>query len=138
MISRRPYLIRAMHEWMVDSQETPHLLVDAEVEEVSVPREYVQNGKIILNVSPNAVQALDLGNDYIAFHARFGGDPRHVSVPTRAVLAIYSRESGQGMLFNEEDDGPGPDGPGEDKSGTGSSGESGKKGPRRPNLRVIK
>lgn len=138
MISRRPYLIRAMHEWMVDSQETPHLLVDAEMEEVSVPREYVQNGKIILNVSPNAVQALDLGNEYIAFHARFGGDPRHVSVPTRAVLAIYSRESGQGMLFNEEDDGPGPDGPGEDKSGTGSSGESGKKGPRRPNLRVIK
>lgn len=140
MISRRPYLIRAMHEWMVDNSETPHLLVDADHEDVDVPREYVQNGKIILNISPMAVQALNLGNDYVFFNARFGGHPRDVAVPTRAVLAIYSRESGQGMLFNEEDDGPGPDGPeggGPDGSGEGGE-ESPGKGAKRPNLRVIK
>lgn len=140
MISRRPYLIRAMHEWMVDNSETPHLLVDAEHEDVDVPLEYVQNGKIILNISPHAVQGLNLGNDYVFFNARFSGNPRDVAVPTRAILAIYSRESGQGMLFNEEDDGPGPDGPdgnGPDSSG-GSGEESPSKGAKRPNLRVIK
>jgi len=147
MISRRPYLIRAMHEWMVDNGETPHLLVDAEREGVQVPVEYVQNGKIILNISPTAVEALSLANDEVAFNARFGGQPMQVSVPTDAVLAIYSRESGQGMLFNEDDDGPSPpdgggdgpkdEGPGSDDDGSADPSEPGK-GSKRPNLRVIK
>jgi len=140
MIPRRPYLIRAMHQWMVDNGETPHLLVDAEQGHVDVPMDYVQNGKIILNISPTAVEALSLDNEYIAFNARFGGQPQQIFVPTESVLAIYSRESGQGMLFNEDDDGPAP--PSDDE---GSSGDSGsgkptakKKGPKGPNLRVIK
>ncbi|MCP1726091.1 stringent starvation protein B [Natronospira proteinivora] len=148
MISRRPYLIRAMHEWMVDNGETPHLLVDAEREGVQVPMDYVQNGKIILNISPTAVEALSLGNQEVAFNARFGGQPMQVAVPSEAVLAIYSRESGQGMLFNEEDDGPTPPDGGGDGPGKGDEGaDKGKDGDetsgpgkesKRPNLRVIK
>lgn len=139
MIPRRPYLIRAMHEWTVDNGETPHLLVDAEYEGVEVPMDHVQNGKIILNISPTAVQGLSLANDGIVFSARFGGEPRHITLPIASVLAIYSRESGQGMLFSDDDDlPPPPDG----KSG-GKKGDDGKNGPsekkaKRPNLRVIK
>ncbi|MDQ2069522.1 ClpXP protease specificity-enhancing factor [Natronospira bacteriovora] len=135
MISRRPYLIRAMHEWMVDNGETPHLLVDAEYDGVEVPTEHVQNGKIILNISPSAVQALSLANEGILFNARFGGQPRQVSLPIGAVLAIYSRESGQGMLFSDDDDPPPPEGG--DKPSPDSSDSSGSKA-KRPNLRVIK
>ncbi|MEA5444856.1 ClpXP protease specificity-enhancing factor [Gammaproteobacteria bacterium AB-CW1] len=138
MVPRRPYLIRAMHQWMVDSGETPHLLVDAEHDGVMVPVDYVQNGKIILNISPSAVQNLLLDNQEISFNARFGGQPMAIALPPSAVLAIYSRESGQGMLFNEEDDGPTPpDGDdGNDKPGKKPSKEADKA--RRPNLRVIK
>jgi stringent starvation protein B len=134
MISRRPYLIRAMHEWMVDNGETPHLLVDAARPDVVVPVDYVQDGKIILNVSPSAVEGLQLNNEMIAFRARFGGQAREVSLPTRAVLAIYSRESGQGMLFNEEDDGP----PCPSGGGYKGSDDSKGSGAKRPNLRVVK
>lgn len=151
MIPRRPYLIRAMHDWMVDNGETPHLLVDAEQSGVEVPGEFVQNGKIILNISPGAVQGLSLENDFVMFSARFGGRPMEIVLPMPAVLAIYSRESGQGMLFNEEDDGPTADGEQASESGTSDSGTESKKGsegsekkprgkkdPKRPNLRVIK
>lgn len=141
MIPRRPYLIRAMHEWMVDNGETPHLLVDAEQDGVQVPGDYVQNGKIILNVSPTAVRGLSLANDGVFFNARFGGQPMEIFVPVAAVLAIYARESGQGMLFNDDDDGPSPptggDGPeGGEESGSDSDGPG--KESKRPNLRVIK
>jgi len=136
MIPRRPYLIRAMHEWTVDNGETPHLLVDAEYEGVEVPMDHVQNGKIILNISPGAVQSLSLSNDGIVFSARFNGEPRHITLPIASVLAIYSRESGQGMLFSDEDDlPPPPDGSTKGrKDGDGPS----EKTSKRPNLRVIK
>lgn len=144
MIPRRPYLIRAMHDWMVDNGETPHLLVDAESNDVTVPVEFVQNGKIILNISPTAVEGLSLANDFIMFNARFGGRPMEIAIPVHAVLAIYSRESGQGMLFNDEDDGPsapesGTEGESGESSGASEKGSEGrKKDPKRPNLRVIK
>lgn len=136
MIPRRPYLIRAMHEWTVDNGETPHLLVDAEYEGVEVPMDHVQNGKIILNISPGAVQDLSLSNDGIVFSARFGGEPRHIALPIASVLAIYSRESGQGMLFSDEDDLPPP--PDDSSKGRKDGDGPSEKTSKRPNLRVIK
>jgi stringent starvation protein B len=106
MTSSRPYLLRAIYAWIVDNGLTPYLLVNAELEGVEVPYEYVNNGKIILNVAPEAVQALDMGGTDVDFSARFGGRPTRVSFPIAAVLAIYARENGRGMVFNEEDDSP--------------------------------
>lgn len=113
MNSSRPYLIRALYEWIVDNTMTPYLLVNAMDENVRVPEKFIEDGKIVLNVSPNATQQLILGNQFIEFSARFSGSEMMVSVPTMSVLAIYARENGQGMMFAEEDggDGPGPDGP---------------------------
>jgi len=108
---RRPYLLRAMHEWISDSQCTPHVVVDAGVKGVEVPRQYVQDGKIVLNVSWTATSQLQLGNDELSFSGRFGGASMHVRVPLAAVLAIYARETGQGMVFAEETDQPPPDAP---------------------------
>ncbi len=102
MNSSRPYLIRAIYQWIVDNGATPHLLVDASCSGVDVPREYVENNKIILNVGPMAAHGLKLGNEQIEFSARFSGKSLPVSVPVQSVLAIYARENGQGMVFNEE------------------------------------
>jgi stringent starvation protein B len=109
--SRRPYLLRAMHEWISDSNQTPHVVVDASMEGVEVPRQYVQGGKIILNVSSNATSMLSLGNEVVRFRARFGAATYDVSVPIAAVLGIYARETGQGMIFSEADTPPQPPAP---------------------------
>ena len=101
--SRRPYLLRAMHEWISDNLQTPHIVVDASIQGVEVPRQYVQGGKIILNVSLSATSALNLGNELVSFRARFGSVTYDVSVPIAAVLGIYARETGQGMIFSETD-----------------------------------
>lgn len=101
--SRRPYLLRAMHEWISDSDQTPHIVVDASLQGVEVPRQYVQGGKIILNVSNSATSNLSLGNDVVRFRARFGAVTHDVMVPIAAVLGIYARETGQGMIFSEAD-----------------------------------
>jgi stringent starvation protein B len=138
MTSNRPYLIRALYEWIADNDLTPHLLVDAEQPGVVVPRAYVADGRIVLNVAAGAVHGLVLGNDAILFSARFGGQPFHVELPIAAVLGIYARENGHGMLFPD----PSPDEsdemsaeadapPGEEP---GSSDEKAK----RPALRVVK
>ncbi|GAB6067895.1 ClpXP protease specificity-enhancing factor [Methylothermus subterraneus] len=124
MTALRPYLIRAVYEWIVDNAMTPYILVDAEREGVEVPRQYAQNGKIVLNLSPTAVVNLQLGNAAIAFKARFGGMPLQVQVPVNAVLAIYAKETGQGMIFDEEIE-PSPPTPPEEK-------------PKRPSLKVVK
>ena len=101
--SNRPYLIRALYEWLVDNGLTPHLLVEAEGEDVVVPIQYAEDGRIVLNIGPTAVHGLELGNDYITFNARFGGTPMDVVVPPSAVLGIYARENGRGMLFPDEE-----------------------------------
>lgn len=109
MTSNRPYLIRALYEWLVDNDLTPYLLVDADRESVHVPSRYVEEGRIVLNVSPSAVRDLSLGNDLIAFEARFGGSAFSISLPPDAVLGVYARENGKGMLFpDEEADDPEP------------------------------
>jgi len=99
--SRRPYLLRAMHEWMADAGFTPHVIVDAGRAGVEVPAAYIKDGRIVLNVSMNATQRLQLLNHGIEFDARFAGVVHHVRVPIGAVLGIYARETGEGMVFNE-------------------------------------
>jgi stringent starvation protein B len=103
MKPRRPYLLRAIHEWITDSLCTPHLVVDASVKGVEVPRQYVKDGKIVLNVSWNATANLRLGNEELTFSGRFGGTSMSLCIPIQAVLAIYARETGQGMIFTDED-----------------------------------
>jgi len=132
MTSNRPYLIRALYEWILDNGMTPHLLVDAAYPGTRVPTELVQEGKIVLNISPGAVRTLVLGNERITFHARFGGVPGEVEVPADAVLGIYTRENGRGMLFPEE----GPHASRE-KDGDEESKPS-KPTPERPTLKIVK
>jgi stringent starvation protein B len=98
-VSTKPYLIRAIHEWCSDSGYTPYIAVVAD-DLVNVPREFVKNGEIVLNISPLATSRLSLGNEFIEFQARFGGVAREVSVPIEKVIAIYARENGQGMAFD--------------------------------------
>ena len=111
MTSNRPYLIRALHEWITDNGLTPHLLVNAELAEVEVPLQYVHEGRIVLNVSATAIHGLRLGNDWIEFSARFGGSPCWIRIPPLAIIAIYARENGQGMIFSEASETPGSDEP---------------------------
>lgn len=99
--SNRPYLIRAMHEWMSDNGLTPHIVVDAAFEGLDLPPEHVSDGKLVLNVSHAATRGLDLANDHLSFEVRFAGVPRYFSIPPEAVLGIYARETGQGMVFAE-------------------------------------
>jgi stringent starvation protein B len=106
--SRRPYLLRAMHEWMTDNNQTPHVVVDAGMQGVEVPRQYVQDGKIILNISYHATNHLSMTNHAVLFNARFGGTTHHINVPIQAVVGIYARETGQGMIFGDEDAAPTP------------------------------
>lgn len=102
MTSHRPYLLRALYEWIADNGMTPHLLVDATRPNVQVPVHAVKDGKIVLNVAERAVSHLEMGNDLIRFSARFGGVSHPVSVPVQAVLAIYARETGQGMALPDD------------------------------------
>jgi stringent starvation protein B len=135
-ISRRPYLLRAMHEWITDCQHTPHIVVDATLANVEVPRQYVQGGRIILNVSHSATSGLRLANDVVSFRARFGSATYNVSVPVAAVLGIYARETGQGMIFSEADSPP-PNPPQPPSTGSDTSGSSDTKRPK-PRLKVVK
>ena len=100
--ARRPYLLRAFYDWLLDNQLTPHLVVDINLPGVQVPLEYARDGQIVLNIAPRAVGNLELGNDEVRFNARFGGVPRQVSVPMAAILAIYARENGAGTMFEPE------------------------------------
>ncbi len=104
MTSNKPYLLRALYDWICDNHLTPHLLVDTSGDDLAVPSEYVEDDRIVLNISPTAVRDLDLSNDYINFKARFSGKSMNVYFPTNAVLAIYARENGRGMIFPEEEE----------------------------------
>ncbi len=137
MTSSRPYLVRALFDWIVDNGLTPHLLVDAIHPGTEVPTQYVEDGKIVLNISPSATEALDLGNEAVMFNARFSGQPMTLTVPVNAILAIYARENGQGMLFGEGDDTAGSgDGAGDGGDDEPPQPPSGGGGP--PSLKVVK
>lgn len=128
MTSNRPYLVRALYDWLVDNELTPYLLVDARRDDVQVPTQYIEDGRVVLNVSPSAVRDLELGNDLIAFEARFGGTAYAIALPPAAVLGVYARENGKGMLFPDEDEGGEPDPPQSDPPSSGG----------RPTLKVVK
>lgn len=133
MTSSRPYLVRALYEWIVDNGLTPYLLVDCATEGLAAPVEYAEDGKLVLNVAPRAVRDLQMGNDGVGFNARFGGAALDVWLPTSSLLAIYARENGQGMLFTDTDDNdPPPDGSG------GDNDDSDQSEGKRPQLRVVK
>ena len=141
MNSTRPYLIRAFYDWIVDNNCTPHIVVNADFPEVEVPNEYVESGQIVLNVAMSAVSELELGNDAIEFNARFNGVPNYIYVPISAVMAIYARENGRGMVFSEEEGEPPPEQEMDDASANkdkkGSKGGKGKGG-KGPHLTVVK
>jgi stringent starvation protein B len=128
-LPKRPYLLRAMHQWITDCGHTPHVIVDAGHDGAELPRAYVKDGKIVLNLSEGATQRLRLGNDDVEFDARFAGVVHHVRFPVSAVLGVYARETGEGMVFTEQDLGPEPP-----KRPTPA--EEG--GARRPQLKVVK
>ncbi len=133
MTSSRPYLIRAMYQWIADNGLTPHLLVDVSVDGVQVPAQHIQNGKIILNIAPMAISGLVLGDAEITFSARFSGQPMGLHIPVEAVLAVYAKENGQGMMFSEDDGAISSPDSDDDPDPTPSPGK-----PRRPGLRVVK
>ncbi|ALM54581.1 ClpXP protease specificity-enhancing factor [Halomonas huangheensis] len=102
MKSSRPYLARALYEWLLDNELTPYIVVDAEQELVEVPRQFVQNGQIVLNLGPTAVRDLHMDNEQIRFSARFSGKSENLFVPMSALIALYARENGVGMVFGHE------------------------------------
>ncbi|MDH4551310.1 MULTISPECIES: ClpXP protease specificity-enhancing factor [Pseudomonas] len=143
MNSSRPYLVRALYEWIVDNDCTPHMLVNAEFPKVQVPDGFASDGQIVLNISPSAVRGLKMENDAVSFEGRFSGVTHSLFVPVGAILGVYARENGQGMVFELEpslmeddfaddddvrpdDDGP-PEGGGQPPRPTG-----------RPSLKVVK
>ena len=128
-LPKRPFLLRAMHQWIAECGHTPHVIVDAGREGAELPRAYVKDGRIVLNLSEGATQRLRLGNDEVEFDARFAGVIHHVRFPVSAVLGIYARETGEGMVFSEQDLGPEP-------PTKPSQTEEG--GARRPQLKVVK
>lgn len=135
--SRRPYLLRAMHQWMTDSGLTPQVIVDATLTGVDVPQAHVREGRIVLNLSYDATRHLDLGHDWVSFEARFGGVSRQLRFPTAAVLSVYARETGEGLVFPAEGDEPPPAAPPPTASpSTDAPAASG--GSRRPSLKVVK
>ncbi len=137
--SRRPYLIRAIYDWCVDNGHTPHLLVAADFPGVNVPLQFVQEGRITLNLSPMAVQSLNVEDDPIWFSARFSGRPFDVIVPTGAVLAIFARENGEGLVFGEvELPSGGGDAPTPSPAGPTSPATGQDKAKARGHLRVVK
>lgn len=145
MTSSRPYLVRALYEWILENDCTPYVLVNAMADHVEVPQQFVKNGQIVLNVSPVAVVDLLLTNEAMQFNGRFGGVPMDIYVPMTAVMGVYARENNQGMIFDLDDpdsepplpDGPKPAGtrPSTKKSSGSGADEANKK---KPGLRVIK
>lgn len=135
LIPQRPYLLRAMHAWITDNGFTPHVVVDATMDGVDVPKQFVHEGKIVLNISHTAVSALEIGNETLSFRARFSGAPFFVQVPLRALLGIYARENGRGMIFSPEDDGSAPEEP---PPSSGDGAPAVQPGARKSHLKIIK
>ena len=131
----RPYLIRAIREWAMDNGLTPQLVVDAGVDGIVIPEGHVQDGKIVLNVHTQAVTAIELGNEFITFSARFGGTSHGINLPIRSVLAIFARENGQGIFFQEEETEDHMERSPSDSEESPTNGQS--SGPHRPYLRLV-
>ncbi len=131
MTPSRPYLVRSLNEWILDNGMTPYLVVDAGIQGVQVPQEFVTDGQIVLNICPSAVVGLIVDNEAVEFSARFGGVPMQVYVPFSAIMAIYAKENGQGMVFGSEPGAPEPPAP-------GTTSDVKKEKPSKPSLKVVK
>ena len=140
MKSSKPYFIRAVYEWLTDCDLTPYVLVNAEMDGLQIPREYVEDGQIIFNIAPESVRDLSLTNGVVSFDARFSGLVQTVIIPVRAVDAIYASENGRGMVFDEDDEDGGSDDHYPDDQGGPSPDDGGKKPPKgkKPFLTVVK
>jgi len=125
MTSSVPYLLRAIHEWIMDNDCTPYLILDANVAGTQVPQQHVKDGQIVLNISPMAIRDLLIDDDYVVFSGRFSGVSHHISAPMHAVLGIVAKENGEGMWFPRDDVSPEPPPPPEKQK-------------RPPSLKVIK
>jgi stringent starvation protein B len=125
MTPLKPYLIRSVYDWIVDNDLTPHLLVNADHNQNVLPVDYIEDGKIVLNIRPQAIQGLSLGNEVIEFNARFSGKPMQITASVKAVMAIYAKENGKGLAFDQENDGSDETPPE-------------KRPPNKPTLRVVK
>ena len=134
MTSNKPYLIRALYEWLVDNDATPHIMVDTTHAEVDIPRGIDKDGQVVLNIAMRAVQRLEMQNTHISFSARFGGVSQNIYIPIQAVMAIYSMEDGQGMMFADETSA------GASASKPASTGETqpAKSGKAKPGLKIVK
>ena len=131
MTPSKPYLIRGLYQWLLDNQVTPYILVDASDEDVMVPPGVANNGKVVLNLSPSAIQNFEMTNDYLSFSARFNGVAQDIYCPIASILAIYAQENGEGMMFSaDSEEKQGPVGEVED------SAESGK--PNKAGLKIVK
>lgn len=127
----KPYLIRAVRDWAIDSGFTPHIVVDMGIPGAKVPPEYVENGRILLNVHPRAVQGYEMQDEWLLFSARFGGQSRTLEIPVSAIRAIYARENGQGVAFPDES-GAGSEFPGRPPDGSDDPPRKG------PHLKIVK
>jgi len=145
--SNKPYLLRAIYEWVLDNDATPHILISAIDSRVDVPQQFVEDDKIILNISPSAANNMLIDNDGVSFSARFGGKPFTIFSPIGSVLALYASETGEGMSFEEEPfDGTPPDGPDDQPpspksvpdSNVPSLKKASNKTKKRPTLKVVK
>lgn len=138
MTSSRPYLVRALYEWILDNSCTPHVVVNALADGVEVPQEHVDDGRIVLNISPTAVQDLHIDDHFIGFNGRFAGVPRQITVPMKALMGIYARENGQGMMFEEQPEtNPDPEPSTRDKAGSSAASKAEDK-LKKPALRLVK
>jgi len=142
--SNKPYLLRAIYEWIVDNNATPHVALFAEHPDVLIPEQFVEDGKIILNISPTAAQGLLIENESLSFSARFGGKPFNIYAPISAVLALYASESGEGLSFDIEPIDTPPKDPsptpveGISSEGDKSKSTKGSKKSKRPSLKIVK
>jgi len=132
MTPSRPYLLRALYEWILDNNCTPYMIVDATMDEVSVPLEYVKDGQIVLNIAPRAIRDLVIASEYVMFSGRFAGIAHEIYVPIGAVMGIIAKENGEGMWFPREEE-PEPAPPSDDPE---TPPETPPKGP--PTLKVVK
>ncbi len=128
LTSRVPYLFRAMHEWILDNDQTPYVVVDASADRVRVPSQHTVDNRIILNISGTAVEHLEMDNEAVSFVARFGGVAESIYLPSHAILGIYAKESGEGMIFAADDSDTDPEDPPTDEGPPDG----------KPTLRVVK
>lgn len=130
MSPSKPYLIRGLYQWLLDNQVTPYILVDSSSDGVMVPRGIATDGKVVLNLSPSAIQNLEMANDYLSFSARFNGVAQDIYCPIASILAIYAQENGEGMMFPADS---------EEKQGSvGAVDDSGKSAkPNKAGLKIV-